>query len=123
MKEKEQSTKKSKDPNNQRKDPDIFQVVFTAPDRASLAQLVRELGLDIDHQHSGEEHNTKEINIGAFLTQQQIDEVKHRGWCLRVEKNLSEIGRDRQKEVGKGDRFERGKVRPQGLGRKIREEN
>jgi len=120
---KEQSAKRSNGPDNQRQGPDIFQVVLTTPDRATLAQLVRELGLDIDHQHPEEERNAKEINIRAFLTLQQIDEVKHRGWCLRVEKNLSEIGRDRQKEVGKGDRFEGGKVRPTGLGRKIREED
>lgn len=120
---KKQSIERSDSQSNQRQDPDIFQVVLTAPDRASLAQLVRELGLDIDHQHPADEHNIKEVNITAFLTQQQIDEVKSRGWRLRVEKNLSEIGRDRQKEVGKGDRFEKGKVRPKGLGRKIREEN
>jgi hypothetical protein len=120
---KEQSTKRSSGPDNQRQGPDIFQVVLTAPDRATLARLVRELGLDIDHQHPGEEHDIKEVNIGAYLTQQQIDEVKSRGWCLQVEKNLSEIGRERQKEVGKGDRFEGGKVRPTGLGKKILEED
>jgi hypothetical protein len=42
---------------------------------------------------------------------------------LRIEKNLNEIGGERQKEIGKGDRFEGGKVRPTALGRKIQEKN
>jgi hypothetical protein len=116
----EQRTKKSDGSNDPPQDPDIFRVSLRAPDRAALARVVRELGLDIDHQHPGEEHNVKEVLITAFLTQLQIDELKGRRWELRVEENLSAIGRERQKEVGKGDRFESGKVRPTGLGKKIR---
>jgi len=108
-------------PNQPPPDPDIFRVMLQAPDRASLAKVVRELGLDIDHQHPDEERGGKEVRIAAFLTQHQIDELNARGWRLRVEENLSEVGRERQKEVGKGDRFEGGKIPPKGLGKKIRE--
>jgi hypothetical protein len=39
---------------------------------------------------------------------------------IEVHENLSKIGRLRQKEVGKGDRFKGGKIPPKGLGKKIR---
>jgi hypothetical protein len=100
------------------RDPDVFRVSLRAPDRAALATVVRELGLDVDHQHPNEERSARDVGITAFLTQRQIDELKARGWELRVEENLSEIGRERQKEVGKGDRFEGGRVPPKGLGGK-----
>jgi hypothetical protein len=108
-------------PNDPPPDPDIFRVTLHAPDRDALAKVVRELGLDIDHQHPGEERDVKEVQITAFLTQQQIDELTRRQWTLHVEENLSEVGRQRQQEVAKGDRFEGGKVKPAGLGKKIQE--
>lgn len=105
---------------NPTRDLDIFRVSLQAPDRAALARVVRELGLDIDHQHPEKrEDDVKEIRITAFLSQPQIDELTGRGWQLRIGENLSELGRERQKEVGKGDRFEGGKVKPAGLGKKI----
>jgi hypothetical protein len=117
----EKRTERKNGPNDSPQDPDIFRVSLRAPDRAALARAIHELGLDIDHQHPEEELNVKEVQITAFLTQNQIDELKGRGWELQVEENLSEVGRERQKEVGKGDRFKGGKVKPTGLGRKTRE--
>jgi hypothetical protein len=99
-------------------EPDVFRVTLHAPDRAALARAVRELGLDIDHQHPADERGAKRVEIDGFLTQHQIDLLKGRGWELRVGENLSAIGRERQKEVGRGDRFEGGRKRPKGLGRK-----
>lgn len=102
-------------------DPDVFSVNLRAPDRASLAKVVRELGLDIDHQHPAPERDAEAVAITAFLTQAQIDELRRRGWDVRVDQNLSDIGRERQKEVSREDRFKDGAVPPTGLGRKVRE--
>lgn len=106
-------------PQGQSPDPDVFRVLLSAPDRESLAKLVRQRGLDIDHSHP---RKGKEAEIQAYLTQSQIDELKKEGWKLKVEQNLSEIGRQRQKEVGKGDRFKGGKIAPKGLGKKTGKE-
>jgi hypothetical protein len=114
-------TTSSSGPNAAPQDPDIFRVTLTAPDRGTLARVVRELGLDVDHQHPDEEKDEKTVHITAFLSEQQIAELKSRGWELRVEENLSAIGRERQKEVGTGDRFDSGKTQPTGLGKKVRE--
>ena len=101
-------------------DPEIFSVSLRAPDRESFARVVRELGLDIDHQHPDAERD-EGVAITAFLTQAQIEELRRRGWDARVDQNLSDIGRERQKEVARGDRFKNGAVTPSGLGKKVRE--
>jgi hypothetical protein len=62
-------TRRSDRLNNQSQNSDVFQVVLTAPDHASLANLVRELGLDIDHQHPpGIQHIRAEHNGVSYAT-------------------------------------------------------
>lgn len=105
---------------------DRYSVLIQSPDRAALAEAIHDLGLDIDHQHPEDNHDAdkndaKDVCITGFLTQPQIDELTKRGWKLRIETNLSEVGRERQKEVGRGDRFAGGKIAPKGLGRKLKE--
>jgi hypothetical protein len=117
---KDQKPRRRGDPKRPSPDPDVFRVSMRAPDHATLARAVRELGLDIDHQHPDVEAGTEAVEITGFLTQRQIDELQSRGWALRVEVNLSEIGRERQREVAAGDRFNGGKVKPTGLGKKVR---
>jgi hypothetical protein len=104
------------------RDPDVFEVSLRAPDREALAGAIRDLGLDIDHQRPGVAEAQGEIGVTAFVTAAQIEELRGRGWKVRVEKNLSEVGRARQKEVAAGDRFKGGKVAPTGLGKKNRED-
>jgi len=115
---------KGKAPAAPQSDPDIFQVTLHAPDRDSLAKLVRQRGLDLDHSHPHRrgEKASRAIEINAYLTETQIRELKQEGWKLKVGPNFSAIGRERQKEVGKGDRFEGGKIRPKGLGKKTGKE-
>lgn len=100
---------------------DVFLTVLYAPDRESLAQLMRKEILDIGPMHT--QPDSKEIEVHLYADMKQIKKLKKDGWKLDVRKNLSEIGRKRQKEVGKGDRFEGGKIPPKGLGKKIRKED
>ncbi len=60
--------------------------------------------------------------IDAYLPESQLQAAQERradsGVALRIIENATEVGRERQKEVGQGNRFTlRGQV-PQGLGRK-----
>jgi hypothetical protein len=98
---------------------DKFSVVVHLPDRASLAELRRHKRLDVEHIHTMKgEH----VEVALFATKQQIADLREAGWKLDVGKNLSAIGRERQKEVGKGDRYQGGKKTPKGLGTKTRGE-
>jgi hypothetical protein len=95
---------------------DIFRVVLTVSDHQTLARLLKERLLDVGPIQSrlGE----SEINVDLFLTQNQITQLTKERWKIKVHENMSEIGRKRQKEVGLGDRFERGEIAPKGLGKK-----
>src|SRR5580765_6804289 len=95
---------------------DVFHVSLLAPSREALAKAIRELALDVDHQHPEKRDDAAgELHTGAFLNQEQIEQLRQQGWKLEVHENLSEAGRERQKEVAQGDRFEGGKVPPKGL--------
>ena len=99
---------------------DIFRVVLYAPDRESLAQLLRKRLLDVGPVHAAS--GTKEIEVHLFVNEEQILQLRKDEWRLEVHENLSEVGRNRQKEVGKGDRFEGGNIAPKGLGTKPHKE-
>jgi hypothetical protein len=82
-------------------------VVLYAANRQVLAQFLLNRLLDIGPLRESPE--TREIEVELFVTEEQIAQLKKDGARLEVHENLSEVGRNRQKEVGRGDRFEAGK--------------
>jgi hypothetical protein len=55
----------------------------------------------------------------VFVTAQQLEALtKIEGCEAQVIEDATEVGKKRQREVGKGDRFEGGKKAPRGLGKK-----
>lgn len=104
---------------NDSRSNDIFRVELRAPGRDSLGKLLQNGALDfgpIQSLPSGE------VIIDLFLNHDQIDQLEKTGWKLQVFENMSAAGRDRQMEVGAGDRFQGGKTPPKGLGKKTNEE-
>ena len=99
------------------KQGDRFRVVLHAANHASVAELLRKGPFDVGPMRQRD----KDLEVTLFAGREQIERLKREGWKLEVHENLSEIGRRRQKEVGKGDRFQGGKIPPKGLGKKIRE--
>lgn len=99
---------------------DKFHVVLIAPDREALGRLIHKFDLDLGPLEP--RRDSKEIEAHFYATQAQIEQLRKAGLSLEVGENLSEIGRERQKEVAKGDRFEGGKIPPKGLGKKTRQE-
>lgn len=101
---------------------DVFLVVLHAPDRESLARLLRDQVLDVGPIHPVPD--SAELVAHLYADREQIEKLlKDYGWRFEVQENLSEIGRRRQKEVGHGDRFEGGRIPPKGLGQKPGKEN
>lgn len=103
-----------------RPERDIYLTVLYAPDSAKLAHVLRKEILDIGPMLA--RPGSKEIEVHLYADKQQIEKLKRYGWKLDVRENLSEVGRKRQKEVGKGDRFEGGRIPPKGLGLKTGKE-
>ena len=99
---------------------DVFRAVLSAPSREAVAELLRKMKLDVGSMRA--RRGAKEVEVLLFVTQEQAEEIRRLGWKLEVYENLSEIGRSRQQEVGKGDRFEGGKIPPRGLGKKTGKE-
>jgi hypothetical protein len=86
--------------------------------RESFDSLLKKFDLDVGcrpHVHAAADGMGI---LTAFATRDRIRELESAGYTVEVGENASELGRRRQEEVGKGDRFEGGRVVPRGLGEK-----
>jgi hypothetical protein len=54
----------------------------------------------------------------AYVPEEMLDSLKKAGGVFEIIEDATAVGKERQKEVGQGDRFEGGKIAPRGLGRK-----
>jgi hypothetical protein len=86
--------------------------------RESFNKLLREYDLDVGDRPLVEPKAEGAGTLLAFAPASQIKELEAAGYRVEVGENISEIGRQRQAEVGEGDRFEGGRVAPLGLGMK-----
>jgi hypothetical protein len=103
---------------SRRSDPDDrFLTVLYVPDSGCLSHLLRSEVLDVGPIQR--QADSEEVEVHIYADKDQIKALKKYGWTIDIRENLSEIGRKRQKEVGKGDRFQGGKIAPTGLGQKI----
>ncbi|MDX6404028.1 MAG: hypothetical protein QOH70_1483 [Blastocatellia bacterium] len=102
---------------NDERPPDLYAVRITAG-REVLAKIIREFALDVGCRPHAELKPDGSAALLAYATKERIDEMKAAGYGVELGENVSAIGRERQAEVGKGDRFEGGRVAPRGLGEK-----
>lgn len=84
-----------------------------------LNQLLREGEVDIGDHPNISDNRDGTGSLDAFLTSPQIETLRADGYEISVGDNLSEQARVRLDEVGKGDRYDGGRIAPEGLGRKI----
>ena len=95
----------------------IMRIVLKAPNPESLAKFVKDLQLDFG---GGGPRRLPDgtLSVEVYATEDELDKLKKAGGIFEIVENATEVGKERQKEVGRGDRFEGGKKFPQGLGRK-----
>jgi hypothetical protein len=87
--------------------------------RGQAAELLRRGEFDFgDHPNINEDPDGTG-RLAIFVTQAQIDALRHEGYEVELGANMSARARERLTEVGQGDRFEAGRIAPRGLGRKI----
>lgn len=96
--------------------PDLYEVRITgAPD--TVRALVAKLDLDVGCRHPHVETNKdRTVTLLAFASEAKMTEIAAAGVTVERGENVSALGRERQAEVGKGDRFEGGRLAPEGLG-------
>lgn len=106
-----------KSPEQEWTPPDLYEARITVT-RDSFAELLKKFDLDVGcrpHVHPNADGTG---TLTAFATPERIREIEAAGYLVETGENVSELGRRRQSEVGHGDRFEGGRVVPQGLGSK-----
>jgi hypothetical protein len=88
--------------------------------REILAKLMQEFELDVGCRPHPEANPDGTGTLLVYATQERIRELQAAGYNVERGENVSAVGRERQAEVGKGDRFDGGRITPHGLGEKPR---
>jgi hypothetical protein len=97
--------------------PDLFEARVTG-DRATIDKLMKEPGIDLGCRPHPEVNLDGTGTLLVYASEERIAKLEAEGYKLERGENVSELGRQRLKEVGEGDRFEGGRVTPRGLGDK-----
>jgi hypothetical protein len=98
--------------------PDLYAARITGRPE-TFARLRREFELDVGCRAPHFEVNPDGSGtMLVYATEERIRELQAAGYRVETGENVSELGRERQKEVGEGDRFKGGRVTPRGLGAK-----
>jgi hypothetical protein len=98
--------------------PDVFAARITG-DRQTLLKLVQTFALEVGCRHAEVEGNPDgTATMLVYASENRLREIQGAGYKVEIGENVSAIGRQRQADVGKGDRFEGGRVTPRGLGKK-----
>ena len=100
--------------------PDLYEVrIKGTPDavRDIIAKFELDIGCRRPHFDVHDDHS---VTLHAFASETKIAELASAGIAVERGENISALGRERQAEVGKGDRFEGGKLAPEGLGTLVR---
>lgn len=101
-------------------DEKILRILITAPDKQTLTALLSENPLDLgcagpQRQESGA------VSVEAYVPEARIERLRRYAAKIDVLDDASATARERQKEVGRGNRFEGENRVPRGQGRKVKE--
>jgi hypothetical protein len=94
-----------------------LRIVLRAPDRETLAKVVKEHRLDVG---GGGARRLPDgtVMMEAYVNKEVLEGLTRDKQAFEIIEDLTEVGKQRRKEVGKGDRFEGGKIAPRGLAKK-----
>jgi hypothetical protein len=91
---------------------DVYAARITG-DRETLAKVLRTFQLVVGCRHAHLEPNQDgTATMIVYATEARIRELRDAGYAVESGENVSALGRERQREVGTGDRFEGGRVPP-----------
>src|ERR1051325_7411485 len=91
--------------------PDVYAARITGS-RETLARLMQTVQLDVGCRHPEIVANPdRTATLLIYATKDRIRELEAANYKIETLENVSELGRQRQKEVGQGDRFEASRTR------------
>jgi hypothetical protein len=100
------------------KEQKIMRITLKGPKPETLAELMRKFRLDIWGAGGPRRLPDGTISMEAYVPEEVMDQLKKEGVDFEIIEDATKVGKERRKEVGRGDRFKSGKITPHGLGRK-----
>lgn len=97
----------------------VLRVLLTAKDRATMLALLRDQHPDVGGTPKISADGA--VRLEAYVPEDRVDALERDGVGVQVLGDQSDATRQRQKEVGTGNRFKTGDPVPRGLGVKIKE--
>lgn len=98
--------------------PDVFAARIRGT-RETLARLMEQFAIDVGCRRPHIDVNPDGSGtMLVYASEQRIRELRAAGYHVEQGENASALGRERQAEVGRDDRFQGGRVAPRGLGGK-----
>jgi hypothetical protein len=94
---------------------DVVQVKVFVPDQEALKEILSAGHFSLDCA-TPRRDESGEFVITLYGPKAETDKLKNLKYRLEVDENFGAVLEERQKEVSTTDRFEGGKVKPEGLG-------
>lgn len=83
-----------------------YRVTITSKDREAMLDLVRKHKIQVFDHGSGSTE-TGEYTAGATVQPAEVKRLRSAGYRVEQHEDVDEYGKERQREVGKGDRYKR----------------
>ena len=80
-----------------------YRVTISHGDREAMLDLIRKLRIQID-EHSAQSTESGH-SVDAIVEPAEIQELERAGYNVQRHEDVDETGKERQKEVGRGDRY------------------
>jgi hypothetical protein len=97
--------------------PDLYAARITGS-RETIVRLMQSFDLDVGCRPHPEVNPDGSVTLLAYADEERMSRLRAAGYRVERGENVSAVGRQRQAEVGVGDRFMGGRIAPRGLGKK-----
>lgn len=83
-----------------------YRITITSKDREAMLDLVRKHKIQV-FDHGIKHTESAGYSVSAVALPEDIQRLKDAGYRVEQHEDVDEQGKERQKEVGKGDRYKR----------------
>jgi hypothetical protein len=96
---------------------DVVKITLWVPDQQALKTILSSAKVSLDCG-SPRRDESGDFRITLFATKAEAQKISALPFRSEIDESYGKYLKERQKEVAKGDRFEGGRVKPEGLGTK-----
>jgi hypothetical protein len=81
-----------------------YRVTISSPDRETMLDLVRKHGVAV-LDHGLRAQPGEPFSVDAIVDQSDIGRLESKGYFIEQHEDVDKAGRERQREVGRGNRY------------------